>query len=226
MQDLFNQRMDQAGSPGFRKIQIDRLLNWGYDIWYIINRKKFNRDQSNTVNMTHLLRPFTFENTSIITVVGDGTNIPDFRDLAKMKGQWQKTDCRGKLMFWAYDKSKPVLADRNIVSVPLSKVDVQTQDPFNQANDEYPFYKHDNNGTNRVITIQSTTVPLKVTGTYFKILQTIDTIGAPDTPFEAQDYVARQVVDIAKILGKGDVDDYPAVKQAMGESELSQVVTP
>jgi hypothetical protein len=211
MADLFYQRIDQSGSPDFTKRETDRLLNWGYDVWYIINRKKFDTDQANSVNMTHLIRPFTFSATSEITVVGTGANIPDYRDVSQMKARFSFTDCNGV----ATEK------DVNVTPVPLSVVDVNRNDPYNKPTDEYPMYSQTHNGTFRIVRVDSTTVPIRLTGAYFKALQTIDCENNPNTEFEAQDYVARQVVDIAKILAKGDLDDYAAVKNAVAETSMS-----
>lgn len=211
MQDLLWQRIDQAGSPAFTKLETDRLLNWGYDVWYIINRKNFNADQQNTVNITFLMRPFALLNTNQVKVVGVGTDIPDYRDLATMTATFPFTDCNG------VTTNKSV----NVVPMPISAKDKNMVDPFNKPTDQFPFYTQANNGTFRVINIASTTVPISVQGDYFKTLQVIDATNTPNTVFEGQDYVARQIVDIAKVLMKGDVDDYAAVKNAMAETGLT-----
>lgn len=210
MQQLFWQRIDQAGSPDFTPTETDRLLNWGYDIWYIINRNKFGISQANSVNMTFLLRPFSFANKSTITVVGAGTDIIDYRDLATMTATFNKTDCNGIVA--------PAVI--SVEPMPLSSVDVNRNDPFNKPTDQFPYYEQSHDGTNRIIKIRSTTTPISVDGTYFKTLQTIDGANTPNVQFEAQDYITRQVIDIAKILAKGDIDDYPAVKNAAAEAGM------
>lgn len=222
MQALFYQRIDQSGSPDFTPTETDRLLNWGYDVWYIINRKKFDTDQTNTVNMTGLIRPFVFANVSNITVTGmsntgQAAMIFDYRDLATLKAKFNFTDCNGVITAkW-----------KNVQPIPLSAKDINLyQDPYNQPTDEYPMYVQSNTGDvsitgiQRVISILSTTVPLSVQGEYFKTLQIIDCEFNPNTDFELQDYVARQVIDITKIIAKGDLDDYPAVKNAVQETSM------
>lgn len=211
MANLFFQRIDQSGSPAFNDTETDRLLNWGYDVWYIINRKKFDTDQANTVNMTHLIRPLSFTNKSEITVVGVGTDIPNYRDIAKLRARFNAVDCNGV----AY------VDEINVTPIPISVVDVNRNDPYNQPTDKYPMYYQSHNGTNRTVSILSATTPVALIGDYFKELQAIDYANSPNTEFEAQDYVARQVVDLAKILAKGDLDDYPAVKNAVSETAMS-----
>lgn len=210
MQQLFYQRIDQSGSPDFTPQETDRLLNWGYDVWYIINRRKFDTDEANTVNMTHLIRPFTFLNKSELTVVGTGADIPNYRDLAQMKAKFSFTDCNGV----ASDK------EINVTPTPLSVTDTNRNDPYNKPTNEYPMYSQTHNGTFRTIKVESTTTPISLSGTFFKELQVIDAQNTPNVEFEAQDYVARQVIDIAKILGKGDLDDYTAVKNAVAETGM------
>lgn len=212
MQQLFYQRIDQSGSPDFTSQETDRLLNWGYDVWYIINRKKFDTDEKNTVNMTHLIRPFEVSGVSDITVVGVGADIPDYRDLASMIAVVPNITCNGT------QGNKFV----NVVPAPIGTVDVNRNDPFNKPTDDYPMYSQTHNGTYRVIRVEATTTPLFLSGQYFKELQTIDCQNSPNTEFEAQDYIARQVVDLAKILAKGDLDDYPAVKNAVSEAQMSE----
>lgn len=211
MQQLFWQRIDQSGSPDFTPAETDRLLNWAYDIWYIMNRRKFNLDQTQTVNMTFLLRPFSFPNKSVITVSQAGCDLPNYRDLATMTATFNKVDCN----------NNTVQITPNVRPMPLSSVDVNKADPFNSPTNEYPFYSQSHNGTFSVINVESTTTPLALTGTYFKKLQVIDATNSPNTDFEAQDYIARQVIDIAKILAKGDVDDYPSVKNAINETGMT-----
>lgn len=210
MQQLFYQRIDQSGSPDFTPQETDRLLNWAYDVWYIIQRKKFDTDQANSVNMTYLIRPFTFLNKAEITVVGIGSDIPNYRDLAQMRAKFKFVDCDGVESY----------KERNVTPIPLSVTDVNRDDPFNKPTDEYPMYSQTHNGTYRTIKVESKTTPISLIGTFFKELQTIDAQNSPNTPFEAQDYVARQVVDIAKILAKGDLDDYAAVKNAVQETGM------
>lgn len=212
MQELFYQRIDQAGSPDFTPPETDRLLNWGYDVWYIMSRKKFDTDQANSVNMTGLIRPFAFSGLSEITVTGAGTNLPEYRDLAQLKAQFIFTDCN----------NVATLKWKNVTPMPLSVVDVNKyEDPYNKPTDEYPMYSQTHNGTYRVIKIEATTTPLRLEGAHFKTLQSIDCQNNPNTVFELQDYVARQVVGLAKILAKGDLDDYPAVKEAVNESSMT-----
>jgi hypothetical protein len=211
MQALFWQRIDQAGSPDFNPTETDRLLNWGYDVWYIINRKDFDKDQAKSVNMTHLIRPFTFFNTKVITVVGTGADIVEYRDLAKMGAAFNKTNC--------YGLTETVF--KNVVPVSISEVDVNRNDPFNKPTDDYPMYYQSHNGSYRIIQVECTTIPIFLNGNYFKILQAIDAQNTPAVEFEAQDYIARQVIDIAKILAKGDLDDYAAVKNAVQESSMT-----
>ena len=210
MQQTFWQRIDQSGSPNFTPAETDRLLNWAYDVWYLINRPKFDINQANTVNMTYLIRPFAFNNKSELTVFGLGTDIPQYRDIARMVAEFDINSCgtvtRQKI---------------NVVPMSISERDTNAQDPFNKPSNQYPFYYQTHNGTNRTIKVLSTTTPLSLEGDYFKALQTIDTVNTPGTEFEAQDYVARQVIDIAKILAKGDLDDYAAVKNAVQQSVLS-----
>lgn len=215
MQALFWQRIDQAGSPDFTPTETDRLLNWAYDVWYLINRPKFDESQRDTVNMTHLIRPFTFLNVLEITVVGVGADIPNYRDLATLGAGYNVTDCNGVVT------TKFI----NVVPRSLSEVDTNRNDPFNKPTNAYPQYEQTHNGTYRLIRVHATTNPIALQGTYFKELQTIDAVGSPNTEFESQDYIARQVIDIAKILAKGDVDDYAAVKNAVQESMLSLVGT-
>lgn len=210
---LFDQRIDQSGSPDFNPTEGDRLLNWAYDVWYLINRPKFDKDQASSVNMTHLIRPFSFANKADITVVGVGADIENYRDLAKLKAKFNVPDCNGG--------TKEITP--NVVPMSISEQDVNQDDPFNEPTDKYPRYVQDHNGTYRVISVKSTTTPLELIGSYFKELQVIDAANTPNVVFEAQDYVARQVVDIAKILAKGDLDDYPAVKNAVQTSALSQM---
>lgn len=210
MQDLFYQRIDQSGSPDFTAKETDRLLNWGYDVWYIINRKKFDTDQKNSVNMTHLIRPFSFFAVSEITVVGVGADIPTFRDLAQMRGTFNIADCNGVVS----------QVENNIVPTPLSVTDVNRSDPYNKPTDSYPMYSQTHNGTFRIIKVESTTTPVSLKGTYFKELQVIDCQNNSTTQFEAQDYIARQIVDMSKILAKGDLDDYAAVKNALQETTM------
>lgn len=210
MQKLFYQRIDQSGSPDFTPTETDRLLNWGYDVWYIINRRKFDTDQASSVNMTHLIRPFSFFNISEITVVGVGADIPNYRDIAQMKAKFSFTDCEGVV------SEKEI----NVTPTPLSVTDTNKNDPYNKPTNEYPMYSQTHNGAFRVVKVESTTTPTSLTGTFFKGLQVIDAENNPNTEFEAQDYVARQVIDLAKILAKGDLDDYPAVKNAVQETGM------
>lgn len=210
MQQLFWQRIDQSGSPDFTAIETDRLLNWGYDIFYIIQRNKFGVNQANTINLTYLLRPFTFTGQNEITVTQAGTDLPDYRDLATMKAVFNYTDCNGVAQ----------TREVNVEPLPLGSKDVSLTDPFNKPTNQFPYYTQEHNGTNPIIKIFSTTTPVSVSGSYFKKLQVIDGAGSPNTDFEAQDYVARQVIDLAKILAKGDIDDYPAVKNAVMETGM------
>lgn len=215
---LFQQRMDVSGSPPFTPQEIDNLLNWAYNDWYKEFRPRFNKEQAITVRLTHLLKPLpALSNTSQITLAAPGTNIPDYRDLARMNGTWNKTDCYGSIIVVGGVNQT---VTRNIVPVPLNVVDTNTQDPFNSPNDEYPMYKQSNNGTVRVINILSTTSPLNIVGEYFKLLQIIDSENNPDTPFEAQDYIAEEVIEIAKVLGKTDLDDFQNLQAT--EQEVAQ----
>jgi len=211
MQDLLWQRIDQSGSPAFTPIETDRLLNWASDVYYIVNRSIFNKDQKNTVNLTYLMRPFILLNTNKVTVVGAGADIPDYRDLAIMTATFPFTDCNQVVT------NKPV----NVVPMPMSATDRNMVDPFNKPTNQFPFYKQAHDGAFRTIEISSTTVPVSVQGYYFKTLQVIDATNNPTAVFEGQDYIARQIVDIAKVLMKGDVDDYAAVKNAMQETGLT-----
>ena len=211
MQELFYQRIDQSGSPDFTAQETDRLLNWGYDVWYIINRPKFDKDQANSVNMTHLIRPFSFFNISEITVVGSGANIPNYRDLSRMTATFDFIDC----------DQATVRKSVNVVPMSQSEEDTNASDPFNSFTNEYPRYVQKHNGTYRIIKVRSGSTPISLQGDYFKELQAIDCEFNPNTQFEAQDYIARQVIEIAKILAKGDLDDYPAVRNAVQESAMT-----
>lgn len=217
---LFQQRMDVSGSPPFNEDEIDRLLNWAYNDWYKEFRPRFNKEQAVTVRLTHLLNPLpALTNTSQITLAAPGTNLPNYRDLARMNGTWNKTDCFGNLVVV---NGVTQTATRNIVPVPLNVVDTNYNDPDNTPTDDYPMYKQSNNGTFRVINILSTTAPLSIAGEYFKLLQVIDSANNPNTPFEAQDYIAEEVIEIAKILGKTDLDDFQNLQAT--EQEVAQGV--
>ncbi len=215
MVDLFNQRIDQSGSPDFTNVEIDRLMNWAYDSWYRENRPNYSKDQTVKIKMQHLLFPFSFNNVQQITlntVNQPPAMINNYRDLAKMKGKWNTKDCNGVIT--------PV--ERNIVPIPLNAVDTGSQDPFNKPTDQYPKYTQDNNGTYRIINILSTTAPLSLTGTYFKELQVFNSVANPNALFEAQDFVSREVVEIAKVLAKTDIDDYESA-QITEQEKLAKV---
>lgn len=212
MQQLFWQRIDQAGSPDFTPQETDRLLNWAYDVWYLINRPKFGDSQQESVNMTFLLRPFSFYGVNKISVVGAGTDLSDYRDLARMTATFDIDVC-------GVTQRKNI----NVVPMSVSERDTNQADPFNRATNEYPYYVQTHDGTSRVIEISSATMPISIQGTYFKELQVIDGQNAPNTVFEAQDYIARQIVELAKVLAKGDLDDYASVKNAVQESMLTNV---
>lgn len=210
MQQLFWQRIDQSGSPDFTPVETDRLLNWAYDVWYLINRPAFASNQQNSVNMTFLIRPFAVSSVSQITVSKAGTDLPLYRDLARMTA--------------TFDIDRCGVVERvsvNVVPCSISEADVNQSDPFNAPTNEYPLYYQANDGVNSTIKILSATTPISVQGDYFKALQTIDGAALPGVDFEGQDYVARQIIDIAKILAKGDLDDYAAVKNAVQQSALS-----
>jgi len=217
--DLFYQRIDQSGSPELNPDETDRLLNQAYVGWYQENRPSFNKAQDVTVNMTHLLRPFTFNNVSVITLGTPTTMIPDYKDLAKMRGTWNKTDCNGNPILV---NGQPVPVNRNITPTPLNAVDTNLQDPFNKPTDDFPQYRQDNDGTNRTITIQSTTTPLVVSGTYFKVVQNINSDTNPAGIFEGPDNIVYRIVEIAKILYKTDIDDYASVQTTEQENSMQQ----
>lgn len=205
--DLFYQRIDQAGSPAYTPQETDRILNQAYRAWYEQNRPRFNKEQGVTVNMTHLLLPFSFTNTATITLAVAGSNLPLYKDLAKMKGQWSETDCNGATM----------LVWRSIVPTPLNAVDTNSQDPFNRATDKFPQYKQDNNGTFRTISIQSTTVPLQLEGSFFQVVPNINSENNPMGVFSGPDKVVDDIVELAKALFKTDVDDYESVEETLKE---------
>ncbi len=213
MSDTLTLRIDQAGSPSFIPTEIDTYLNWAYNSWYEQTRPNFNKVQAFTDRLTHLIEPFSFTGVNQITLYTTTETTPaminDYRDLARMKGVWNQKDCNGNI----------APKERNIVPVPLSSVDTNTQDPNNIPTDRFPMYKKGNNGTYRVINILSTSTPLSISGDYFRLLQVINSATNPNGVFEAADYIANEIIEIAKILMKTDVDDFEQATVTAQESK-------
>lgn len=206
---VFQTLWDKAGNPYMPEEQFDEVANVKLNDYVTDECKKIEAGQEHTVRIHALYRPFSKLNSSSIIIPDD---IANYRYLLRIKSKYKK-DCNGVITY----PEVPVRKAAN------NNVDSMQNDPFNKGIDEDPTYTPSFTAGKQVYTINSTTVPLEISGTYVRTPAKIDSKNNPNTVFELPDFVAEEV--IRSIVFRSDIiiENFQRAQAEGGEQqELKQ----
>lgn len=205
MYEIFQTLWDKAGNPYLPEEQFDEIANIKLNDYVTDECSKIEQGQEHTVRIHALYRPFSKLNSSELIIPDD---VPGYRYLLRIKQKYRK-DCNGKITY-------PEVPVRK---APNNNVDEMQKDPFNVGIDEDPTYVPSFSNGKQIYKINSTNIPLEISGTYVKNPAKIDSDNNPNTVFELPDFVAEEI--IRSIVFRSDmvIENFQRAQMEGGEQQ-------
>jgi len=183
-QEIYNKSMvvfDKAGSPYMPPDQFDTFFNMKYNAWVDFESRMLEQNEHYNSQLMYLFDTISKPNSNFIDRVVD---TPNFRKRLRFNITYLDT-CSNDIV------------RKNINVVANNVIDVMTEDPFNKPIDEEPLaiatkLANGNPGWQEF----GTTIPLTLNMSWVKNPQVFNSATAPNTVFEAPDFVAYILIQL------------------------------
>lgn len=205
MHDLADLLIDKANSPWFNPSEKDRFINLAHMEFVEDRCPRFELNKKVRQELSTLVKVSTGTSVSQFST----TAITDFLYIANLIATFDD-GCGGS-------KTRPVSP------IQLDDEGYTDLDPFQKPTDNYPGYVQENNGTDDIVIIKSTTVPTSYTLKYIKkpvnVFRDVNN-PANNINSELPDGTHEEIVNIAVRKMLASVDDQ--LKYQVQQNEISK----
>jgi len=151
MHDYCDLLLDKADSPWYSSSEKDKFLNLAQSEFFESRYRKFEFDERTRKELLPLVRSYTQSNTATINL----SSVPNYVFTLNIIGTFASSCGTGTMT-------------RPIVPVQLDDEGYNEIDPFTKSDNEFPTYTEENNGTDNLALIKSSSVPLSYVLKYLK----------------------------------------------------------
>lgn len=200
--------IDKSGTGYFPPAQVDAFFNMKYQAWVDLEGKMVETTEGYMADLIYLYKLLKKANSNFVDKVVD---TPNFRRRIRFYSEY--VDCNG------------VTKNPNIRILSNATVDIAQNDPFLKGIDSDPaciatIVPVTNNPGWQVFT---ETTPVSVNMTYLQNPQVIDSANNPNTPFQADDYIAWILIQLAAYRSDVTIENIARAKAGI-EDVAAQMV--
>ncbi len=203
MHDLCDLLIDKADAPWFNPSEKDKFINLAQIEFLDNSYRLFEVNEEVREKLLPLVRSINY-GAAVGTPGINLSIIQDFRYVLSLRGSFPD-GCGGRVM-------KP------IAPIQLDDEVANQLDPWNVNDDRNPGYTQENNGTDNILTMISSTIPIDVTIKYLKTPVNVD-ITVP-TNCELAVSSHEEIVNIAVRKMLGNIQDQFGYQVQSQESQI------